>query len=454
MVEFTLEQVVNIVKGKVLKEKSKRFKAVLTDTRKVTPESLFIALAGENFDGHDFCLQAIENGATGLIVSREYSSMELNQLNATIIKVEDTLMAYQKIANAHRKHFNIPVIAITGSNGKTTTKDITAAILGAKWNVLKTQANYNNEIGLPLTLLQLDEKHDAAVVEMGMRGFGQIEQLAKIAEPTIGIITNVGETHMELLGSVENIAKAKSELIDSIPSSGVVVLNYDNPYVKNMVEKVKGKVITFGLDKNADICATNIICNDLNSSFDCIYLGKTYKLQLPMLGKHNIYNALAAIAVGVYLGLTINEVQQGLNDLSVTKMRLEISQMGAYKIINDAYNASPASMQAAIETLSEITDNRKIAVLGDMLELGDIAIEAHRNVGKSLAEKKVDIVITLGHLGKEIANAAKENGIEQVYACNSHEEAARILKNVLAESDTILFKGSRGMKMEKIIDFM
>lgn len=454
MAEFTLEQVTCAVQGMILKKENTVFTDVLTDTRQISAQSLFVALCGEKFDGHDFLATAVERGAAGIVVSRNYAAEELALLKATVIKVDDTLRAYQRLAGAYRERFAIPVIAITGSNGKTTTKDLTAAVLSGKWNVLKTKANYNNEIGLPLTLLQLDHMHEAAVVEMGMRGFGQIEQLAKIAKPSIGIVTNVGETHMELLGSLEHIAKAKSELVDLIPSTGLVILNDDDIYVKAMAQKAKGRVITFGLTERADIRAEQITSSEQSTSFQCIWHEQSFKVELPMLGRHNVYNALAAIAVGLALNLTIEEINGGLRNLAVTKMRLEVKKIKSYMMINDAYNASPASMRAGIETLNEIAAGRKIAVVGDMLELGDIAHEAHVAVGKQLADKKIDAVITLGEMGKAIAASAAQGGLKQVFACNTHEEAADALKKILLAGDTVLLKGSRGMQMEKIIEFI
>jgi len=345
-------------------------------------------------------------------------------------------------------------VAITGSNGKTTTKDLTAAVLSGRWNVLKTEANFNNEIGLPLTLLGLEEKHQAAVVEMGMRGFGQIHALARIAEPTIGIVTNVGETHMELLGSLENIAKAKAELVEMIEPNGTVILNADNAFVLQMREKSKAKVVTFGIDSMADVVAKDIRTVGNSMEFSCSY-GKTIEtFVLPMVGRHNIYNGLAAITTGFVLGLSAEEIQQGLDGFEATKMRFEYKKVKEYHVINDAYNASPMSMTAAIETLAEVAKGRKIAVMGDMLELGSVSKAAHEQVGRELAAKGVDALLTRGEMGSFIAEAAKAAGLLSVYSCDSHADAAKVLHKILQPGDTILFKGSRGMQMEKIIDLL
>lgn len=451
MVKFTLDKVIEAVKGTILKKKMEVFSKVVTDTRLVEEDALFIALCGERFDGHDFVQAAIEKGAAGILVSRTYTEDEVSALDATVIGVFDTLKAYQGLAKAYRVSFDLPVIAITGSNGKTTTKDLTAAVLGSRFQVLKTEANYNNEIGLPLTLFGLKSAHDAAVVEMGMRGLGQIKELADIALPTIGIVTNVGETHVELLESIENIAAAKSELVEAIDKKGIIILNADDPYVLAMRAKAKGKVVTFGCAADADIRASAIETVGQVTKFICKVDGNHSEFILPMVGRHNVYNALAAIAAGRELGLTIGELQAGIAGVVAAKMRLEMSKVGAYTVINDAYNASPMSMEAAIATLAEVAPERKVAVLGDMLELGFAAKEAHTKIGVNLAEKNVTVVVTVGTMAKHIVAAARKHGVKQAIACSSHQEAADALKKVLQAGDTILFKGSRGMQMEKVI---
>lgn len=269
------------------------------------------------------------------------------------------------------------MIAITGSNGKTTTKDLTAAVLSARGPVLKTQANFNNEIGLPLTLLGIRPEHTAAVVEIGMRGFHQIDALAPLAQPQIGIVTNVGETHMELLGSLENIARAKSELVESIPAGGTVILNSDNPYVAGMRDKAKAgvRVLTFGIDKPADVRGSAIVTADAQTTFAVTY-EETHSYTVAMVGRHNVYNSLAAIAAGFAEGLTPKEIHAGLMNLEATKMRFECQKVKEWQVVNDAYNASPMSMTAAINTLSDLTKGRKIAVMGDMLELGSVSESA------------------------------------------------------------------------------
>lgn len=448
MAEFTVEEICLATEGNVVNSLGQvNFTGVSTDTRTVKQGDLFIPLVGENFDGHDFIEQAIKNGASGVIFSRK--DMPISK-DITAIEVTDTLLALQNLARFHRQRFTIPVVAITGSNGKTTTKDMAAAVLSSKFHVLKTEANYNNEIGLPLTLLQLTKQHEVAVVEMGMRGKGQIRQLANIALPTIAIITNVGETHLELLGSIENIAAAKAELLEFIPESGLSLLNADNSYVKKMSKQVNSRVQFFGLEQG-DIKAENIQMGTQNMKFSCRFAHHEFAVEIPAVGKHNVYNGLAAIALGLELGLSVEDICAGCKNFNASPMRLHIEKISDYLVINDAYNASPMSMVAAIDTLVEVAKGRKVAVLGDMLELGPVAIEAHGNIGDRLAYCQVDIVVTVGELATNIARRASACGIKKVMACANHKEAQEALQDLIEPGDTILVKGSRGMKMENII---
>lgn len=457
MAAFTAADIQAATGARLRQQTAEFFSGVVTDTRKIVPGVLFLALRGERFNGEDFVREAVEKGAAGVLVSSSCSREKTAGLEATVFEAPtDTLTAYQQLALFWRRHFSVPLIAITGSNGKTTTKDLTAAVLSSRWKVLKTQANFNNEIGLPLTLLQLTESHAAAVIEIGMRGFHQIEALAKIALPSIGIVTNVGETHMELLGSLENIAKAKSEMVEAIPAGGTVILNNDNAYVAAMAAKAKAgvRVLTFGVEQAADVRGGDIRTEGRQTRFTASFGGQTHEFLLPMVGRHNVDNALAALTAGYALGFTAEEMQAGLGKLEVTKMRFEYKKVGAYTVINDAYNASPMSMAAALKTLAEVAPGRKIAVLGDMLELGSVSTAAHEAVGREAAGIGADALITRGSLGESIADGAEAAGLQAVYRCSSHEAAGQKLHEILQPGDTILFKGSRGMQMEKIIDLL
>ena len=452
MNKLTLAEVVNVTGAESNSDAEIFFEDVITDSRKVTGGELFVALKGENFNGESFAKEAIKKGAVAVMVSKTAKRLP----DDVVLKVDDTLKAYQQIAEAWRERFDIPIVAVTGSNGKTTTKDLTAAALNGLGHVQKTSGNFNNEIGVPMTLLELNDKHNAAVVEIGMRGLGQIESLAKVVKPTIGIVTNVSETHIELLGSIENIARAKGELVEAIKSGGTIILNADNKHTAEMrtLAGAGVKVMTYGLENPADVTAKDVLIGSVSTEFTLSYRGEDFDFEIPMLGRHNVSNALAAIAAGLTLGLTVEEIQRGISTLTTTKMRFEVIRRDGLTIVNDAYNASPASMRVAIKTASEIYSGRLIAVLGDMLELGDIAEAVHREIGAELVENKFDTLITLGELGKFIAAGARDAGLKNVYTFDTHEDAAKKIIEIVHDGDTILFKASHVMHMEKIIELI
>ena len=452
MNKLTLTEVAQVTNAQTNSDAKIFFPNVTTDSRKVTSGALFIALKGENFNGEDFAEDALKKGATAVLVSK--SAKEIS--GGVVLKVDDTLTAYRQIAGAWRNRFNIPVVAVTGSNGKTTTKDLTAAALNELGNVQKTSGNFNNEVGVPMTLLEINENNKAAVVEIGMRGLGQIESLAEVVRPTIGIVTNVSEAHIELLGSMKNIALAKSEMVTAIPGGGTIILNADNVYTAEM-KNLAGEgvqVLTYSLEGDADFVATDILIGSVSTEFTLNFRGRKYDFEIPMLGRHNVSNALAAIAAGYAVGLTVPEVQRGFSSLTTTKMRFEVIRRDGLTIVNDAYNASPASMRAAIHTTAEVYDGRLIAVLGDMLELGSFAEKIHRDIGKELVENKFDTLITLGELGKFIAAGARDAGLKNVYTFDTHEDAAKKILELVRDGDTILFKASHVMHMEKIIELI
>lgn len=452
MHKLSLAEVVQVTGALTNSDSDIFFDNVTTDSRKITAGSLFIALKGERFNGELFAQDAVNKGATAVLVSKDAEHLP----DSVVLKVDDTLTAYRQIAGAWRNRFDIPVVAVTGSNGKTTTKDLTAAALSGLGLVQKTSGNFNNEVGVPMTLLALNEHHKAAVVEIGMRGLGQIESLAKVVKPTIGIVTNVSETHIELLGSIENIARAKGELVEAIPSGGTIILNADNLHTAGMKSLAGAgvNIITYGLESSADLTAKDILIGNVSTEFTLTYRGEDFDFEIPMLGRHNVSNALAAIAAGLTLGLTVEEIQRGISTLTTTKMRFEVIRRDGLTIVNDAYNASPASMRVAIKTASEIYRGRLIAVLGDMLELGDISEAVHREIGTELAEHNFDTLITLGELGKFIAAGARDAGLKNVYTFYTHEDAAKKILELVRDGDTILFKASHVMHMEKIIELI
>ncbi|MEW6458447.1 MAG: UDP-N-acetylmuramoyl-tripeptide--D-alanyl-D-alanine ligase [Bacillota bacterium] len=431
-------------------EPSARVKRVTTDTRVLAGGELFVALRGSRFDGHDFAGQAVDRGACGLLVSREVSVPS----GVAVLKVADTLTALQALALDNRRRCGLPVIAVTGSTGKTTTKDLLTAVLAARFRVLATRENLNNEIGLPLTLLDVDPVHEVAVVELGMRAPGEIDLLARICEPTGGVITNIGETHLELLGSVANIARAKGELLDHIPPSGFAVLHAESPGMDEQARRCRGRVVRFGESESADFRLLDYRALPDGSVFRVRSAGGDEEYHLPLFGRHTALNALAAIAVGLELGLAVSEIRAGLEQARASSLRQAIVKAGGLTIINDTYNASPASVKAALEVLAEIAAGRPtVAILGGMLELGPRSPEAHREVGMACAHAGVGQLVTMGELAAGIAEGAREAGLpaSRIWACHTLEETVGAARRLAGEDVVILVKGSRAFQMERIV---
>lgn len=445
---FTLQEVLAATEGRCISPTGQQtFSGVSTDSRTLPAGALYIALSGEKFDGHDYAAEAITKGAAGIVVSRVLPLT----VGMPVILVADCRKALQDLARFHRCRFQVPLIAVTGSNGKTSTKDMIAAVLSTSLNVLKTEANFNNEIGLSQTLLRLDASHQAVVVEMGMRGRGEIAELASIALPTVGVVTNVGETHLERLGTVANIAAAKAELVEALPPTGVAVLSADDELVLAMRAKTAARVVTYAVRNSAEVTATDIAQTAQQVSFQFTADGGRFSVTVPLPGLHTVYNALAAITVGRLLGLTEAKIAAGLAGYQPGKMRLNIRQYEQVTVIDDTYNASPLSMAAAIDVLAGIAKGRKIAAIGDMLELGTVAPAAHEKVGIHLANAGAAIVITVGEMASHAATAATQHGVVTVVACQDHGQAVAALKQLLQSGDTLLIKGSRGMQMEKLL---
>ncbi|HUK99284.1 MAG TPA: UDP-N-acetylmuramoyl-tripeptide--D-alanyl-D-alanine ligase [Nitrospirota bacterium] len=432
-------------------------KGVSIDSRNINEGELFIAIKGERFDGHDFVSDALKKGAWGALVERTVLEKNFGSLGGlkNILPVEDTLYALQEMSYMHRKKFAIPVIGITGSNGKTTTKEMLAEILKQKGAVLKNEGNLNNHIGVPLTLIKLNKKHKAAIIEMGMSAPGEIDMLARLSSPTIGVITNIGPAHLEFLGSLDMIAQVKGELLSNIRADGITVLNADDKYFGYLKNKFHGRTIAFGIENKADVQALDIQQGEDFIDFSLAAEGSKKEIRLRALGRHNVYNALAAAAAAIAADMPIDAIKYGLDDFSPIAMRSEIKQLQGRTILADYYNANPASMEAALRALMSIkTSNKTIAVLGDMLELGKYSLEAHREIGKSAVRLGVDIVIVMGQFSANVAEGAIEEGMpkERVFATNTHKEAATLIRHLSRPGDVVLIKGSRGMKMEKILE--
>jgi len=433
-------------------EEESEVSGVSTDSRKINPGDMFIALAGENFDGHDFIDKAIEKGAVLAVTQRLPKRCKI-----PYILVEDTLKALQDIAAYYRSKFNIPVVAITGSSGKTTTKDMVASVLSQKYNVLKTEGNFNNAIGLPLTLLKLQYSHQIAVLEMGMSSLGEISLLSNIARPGIGVISNVGLTHIEKLGSRENILRAKLEIFSYFNSDNTAVINGDNDMLQDFCSH-KFRVIKYGLKEGNDLFAYGIEEKGeagIKFSVDLDGIQSDFRVLLP--GIHNVYNALSAIAVARLFGMEAEEIQKGLDSFKPSGMRMEIINLGSgVRLINDVYNANPESMKAAIDVLRTMkSEGRGICILGDMLELGDLSSEEHCRTGMYAASSGADVIIAVGEFSDDVKRGAMASGMNcSVYVFSDIKAAAASLDNIIKPGDTVLVKGSRGMKMEYIVDYL
>lgn len=426
---------------------------IVIDSREVKAGSLFIAIIGENQDGHSYINDAVDNGAAAVIVDRD---LKLDR-DLSVLKVNDTTRALQDIAHKYRKQFpDLKVVAVTGSAGKTTTKDMIHSLLAQKYNCLKTSGNYNNHIGLPLTLLDLSGKEDFAVLEMGMSGFGEIKLLAEIAEADYGVVTNVGAAHLKQLGSLENIANAKKELIDSLNKNNTAVLNYDNQYTKKMGENCSAKVIYYGFDSSADLKTINFNFDKKNSilDFEINYKNQSYNFYLDKPGKHNIYNAMAAAVVALENDLKEEEIQKGLLNLEFSSLRMEIKELGnGSKIINDSYNANPLAVKAALDVLIEMEGSRKIAVLASMLELGKQSKSAHQEIGNYAAQNGVDLLITVGDKAAMIAQGAESKlGADNIISIKNNKGCIEYLAENLRKNDLVLVKGSRANKLEEIVE--
>ncbi|MBI5184241.1 MAG: UDP-N-acetylmuramoyl-tripeptide--D-alanyl-D-alanine ligase [Nitrospinae bacterium] len=435
------------------------FSGIYIDSRKAAEGGLFIAIKGESKNGHLFMEEAMGKGISVAILSEREDEIKKFSHNAgnraTVIKVDDTLKALHDIARCHRMKFDIPVVGITGSNGKSTVKEMAASILSTKFRVLKNQGNFNNHIGLPLTLFELDETHEAAVLEMGMSGLGEITLLCDTARPGYGAVTNIGEAHLESLGSIENVLKAKKELVDCLDRESGVVLNSDSFGFDAMKNAARGRVVSFGMRNKADFTAEEIRLGDSGIEFSLVARGgKIARCKVMVPGMHNLYNALCAAAVAELLEINGDGIAEGLENYRPLAMRMETLEWNGVMLINDAYNANPASMSAAIETLAgKHVAGRKIFVAGDMLELGKYSKSAHSRIGKIVAEKKLDFFVTFGDEAEACGMSAIENGFDssRVKGFKDPEEAAGFLRDFAKKGDCVLLKGSRGMGMERII---
>ncbi len=446
MIDFSLKEICETTGGKLYNAKEDLFiKGITTDSRKAEEGVVFVALRGENFDGHSFAVKACEDGALCVVSEEDFETIPY-------IKVKDTRRCLMEIARAVRIKSGIKVVGITGSVGKTTTKDMVSSVLSEGFSVHKTNGNFNNDIGLPLTVFDIENTHDMAVLEMGMNQFGEISRLSYGGMPDVAVITNVGVSHIENLGSREGILKAKSEIFDFMDENAYAVLNADD----DMLITLKGKrknIIWYGIDNREDIYADNIVSLGLEGEMCDIHTKDwTITVKIPIPGRHMVLNAMAAAGVGVAMGLSTEQIKTGIETFSATKMRMDISTTEkGVKIINDAYNANPVSMKAALDVLKNC-EGRRIAVIGDMFELGDFAQGMHYDVGSYAVDCGIDSLIFIGEASAAMKKAADDKGFKNYCYYPSQEEFLNEdINGMFDKGDTVLVKASRGMQLEKTV---
>ena len=464
MNEILAKDVVKYCKGKIIcGSENEVLENFTQDTREVEQGYVYIGFKGEHNDGNIFYEKALENGAKVCIlqassVEGKINVEEINKKynNRTIILVENTIKAVQELAAYKRSLYKIPVVGITGSVGKTSTKDIIASVMSKKYNVLKTLGNYNSQVGLPLTILRLKD-HNAMVVEMGMSQKGEISNLTKIVKPDVAVITNVGTAHIGNLGSRENILKAKLEILEGLNKSGTLVINNDNDLLHkwNLEDKKDYKIVTFGIENKSDIMPYDIKLSENGSTYKIDVDGKTYDVKISVGGNHFVLNSLCAIAIGRIFNIKMEDILDGIANFELTKRRMQVEKSkNEITIINDCYNANYDSMKAAIEYLGKLNSSTKIAVLGDMLELGEFSKELHEKIGEEVVKNKIDILITVGKESENIAKVAELKGMakEKIHICKNNEEAIQLIKKIAKPKEAILLKASNGMKFQNIYE--
>lgn len=447
---LTITEILQVTQGNLIQGNPNiKITQVSTDSRTIKKGDLFVALVGEKFDGHNFLEGVCQQGAAGAVVSKPITDVSQSTL-PIIVQVSDTLIALGDIANCHRRQFNLPIIAITGSNGKTTTKDITTSVLAQQFSVFKSEKSYNNQIGIPSRLMQLDEGDEIAVLEIGTSWPGEIERLSQITAPTVGVITNIGPAHLELLGSIEGVAEEKGALLAHVEHA---ILNADDPMTPTLAGRVCGQITTFGWQNDADISASEIEIDSFGKPTFTLKIGgnEVERVHLPCLGKHNIYNALAAAGVGIWAGLTPTEIRTGLERFQPADMRMQPIIHSDLHIINDAYNSNPESLKSALAFLSDIEiTGKRIAILGDMLELGEHSHAFHLKTGQAIPAN-INLLITVGPHSRAIADGAA-NIVESIISCDTPKQAAQQLIKYAQSGDAVLIKGSRGIKLEQVLE--
>ena len=459
---FTIADILTATRGTLVHRGCwDAFCGVSTDSRTAQTGQLFIPLSGERHDGHAFIPKALQRGVTGVLVERRGTAGRALGVPSeiTVIAVNDTLTALGDLAHAWRLRFAGPVVAVTGSCGKTTTKEMTAQVLSRSFQVHKNPLNLNNLIGLPLTLLELEPGFDAAVVEMGMNRFGEIRRLTQIAAPAVGVLTNVYGAHTEGVGDVAGVARAKGEIIAALDRQARLIYNVDDPWIAGLARNFRGEALSFGLHPGARLRARDRRPQGSRGQSAVLdYQGQSWSLNLPATGEHMLYNALAATAVGLVLGLKPGETAAALAEFRPIHRRSQVLTLpSGVHLLNDCYNANPGSMAMALKTLMELRDHgRAAAALGDMLELGEAAALEHRNLGRLAAQSGVDYLVIYGNFRLEVAAGAREGGLSaaRIFPVSRRADGARVLKELLEPDDWLLVKGSRSMHMEGLIDLL
>ncbi|HTC58396.1 MAG TPA: UDP-N-acetylmuramoyl-tripeptide--D-alanyl-D-alanine ligase [Candidatus Sulfotelmatobacter sp.] len=422
------------------------------DSRTVGPGQLFFAVKGERLDGHDFVEAALGRGAVAAVVRADQLGRYPGETR--LLAVEDTLVALQTLATAVRKLWRKPLIGVTGSVGKTTTKEAIAHVLSTRFRVLKSEGNFNNHFGLPLMLLKLEPEYDVAVIEMGMSHAGEIRALAKIAQPEIGVVTNVAPVHLEFFDSLAGIARAKYELVESLPAGGTAVLNADDEYVSQFGRDFEGKVVMYGRRATASVRAENVWSRGTQGAeFDVVIGSVREHATLPLVGEHNVLNALAAVAVGLERGLTSAEAVGALATLAPADKRGQVLQVGNITVINDCYNSNPKALGAMVDALAAMTAKRRIVVAGEMLELGPAGEEMHRQAGQHIGERKIDVLVGVRGLARMMVEGARKAGTPADFVATP-EEAGEWLAREGRDGDLVLLKASRGVKLEKALEVL
>ena len=459
MKNITIKDVLACTGGKLITgDEAFICKEFSKDTRTIKKGDIYIGIKGENFDGNAFWKKALDNGAMGVIVQDvklDKHDIEPYQ-DKVIIEVENTLQALYKLASYKRDIYDVPVIAITGSVGKTSTKDLVANVVAQKYKICKTIGNNNNNIGMPFTILNAPNDIEAFVLEMGMNHFGEIHLLSKIAKPNICIITNIGTSHIGNLGSRENILKAKLEILDGAKNP-YMIINNDNDLLHKWYKENKDKinVKTYGIYEKSDIQAEEIELYENGSKYNTYVKNKKENIKVPVGGEHFVLNSLCAIAVGELLNIENDAIKRGIETFSLTKNRMEIIELkNGIRLINDAYNSSVESVKASLAYMNHMKANRRIAVLGDILETGEFALALHKEIGEIICENQVDILICSGENAKYIVESAKEKGFNEknIYYFENREEIANLLKQIVQSEDVILFKASNGMRFFDIVE--